>query len=480
MKKNNLKKGIAMCLASAMITSFTFPTGVEAATWKQNNTGWWWQEDNGSYPTNEWKTVKGAKYHFNGNGYMNYGWYWDGSNWYYLGGKNDGSMKIGWQYVNGQWYFMNNDGRMATGWVAVKGKWYYMSGSGAMLYGWQKIGSNWYYLSGANDGSMKTGWQFINGKWYYMNGDGAMLSNQWVGNYWVDGSGAWTKTKQPAQWILSGNRWWYRHSDGGYTTNNFETIGDKKYYFDNAGWMVTGWQKAGNNWYYFDGSGAMVSSQWIGNYYVDANGVMATNQWIGNYYVGDDGVWVKDKKPEHTHNWVAETKTINHPEESHQELVKAAWVEEINYPEEGHYETTVDGYWEYIYHEAEGDKKAYTERNFVDGYTKETDANGLDVEIPVFENVAKNICNQCGEDITGNEYNHDDNHLLNGGTGGWHTEYRMLQTGTETKHYDAVWVVDKEAYTETINHDAEYKKVVDKEAWTETKTIYKCSCGATK
>lgn len=56
----------------------------------------------------------------------------------------------------------------------------------------------------------------------------------------------------------------------------------------------------------------------------------------------------------------------------------------------------------------------------------------------------------------------------------------MLQTGTETKHYDATWIVDKEAYTETVNHDAEYKKVVDKEAWTETKTIYKCSCGATK
>lgn len=76
MKKNNLKKlkkGLAMCLASAMITSFALPAQTEAATWKKNNTGWWWQEDNGSYPVNKWVGVKGRWYHFDGTGYMNYG-----------------------------------------------------------------------------------------------------------------------------------------------------------------------------------------------------------------------------------------------------------------------------------------------------------------------------------------------------------------------------------------------------------------------
>ena len=123
MKKNNLKKlkkGLAMCLASAMITSFALPAQTEAATWKKNNTGWWWQEDNGSYPVNKWVGVKGRWYHFDGTGYMNYGWYWDGSSWYYLGGKEDGSMKTGWQFINGKWYYMNGDGAMLSNqWVGI-------------------------------------------------------------------------------------------------------------------------------------------------------------------------------------------------------------------------------------------------------------------------------------------------------------------------------------------------------------------------
>ena len=38
---------------------------------------------------------------------------------------------------------------------------------------------------------MKTGWQLVNGSWYYMNpGNGDMAANQWIGNYYVGGSGA--------------------------------------------------------------------------------------------------------------------------------------------------------------------------------------------------------------------------------------------------------------------------------------------------
>ena len=43
------------------------------------------------------------------------------------------------------------------------------------------------------------------------------------------------------QWIRDGNRWWYRHADGSYTTNGWEVINGAWYYFDGAGWMVTGW-----------------------------------------------------------------------------------------------------------------------------------------------------------------------------------------------------------------------------------------------
>jgi len=60
------------------------PVMSQAGTWKKNSTGWWWQEDNGSWPANQWKYIHGTWYAFDGNGYMRTGWYWDGRFWYYL------------------------------------------------------------------------------------------------------------------------------------------------------------------------------------------------------------------------------------------------------------------------------------------------------------------------------------------------------------------------------------------------------------
>ena len=101
------------------------------------------------------------------------------------------------------------------------------------------------------------------------------------------------------QWIRNGNRWWYRHADGSYTTNGWEVINGAWYYFDGAGWMVTGWLKLGNNWYYLNpGNGAMVTgwlqlgSTW---YYMNGSGAMETDTWIGNSYVDANGVWDQSK-----------------------------------------------------------------------------------------------------------------------------------------------------------------------------------------
>jgi hypothetical protein len=66
--KNKIKKITAIILAGTMIlgTSVT----AFAAEWKQDNNGWWYQEDNGSYPTNSWKWINGKSYYFGSNGYM--------------------------------------------------------------------------------------------------------------------------------------------------------------------------------------------------------------------------------------------------------------------------------------------------------------------------------------------------------------------------------------------------------------------------
>lgn len=63
-----MKKAIAIVIATATMASQAMPA--MAADWKQNEIGYWYQEDNGSYPTNSWKWINGKCYYFDSNGYM--------------------------------------------------------------------------------------------------------------------------------------------------------------------------------------------------------------------------------------------------------------------------------------------------------------------------------------------------------------------------------------------------------------------------
>lgn len=125
------------------------------------------------------------------------------------------------------------------------------------------------------------------------------------------------------------------------------------------------------------------------------------------------------KPAEHTHNWVAQYKTVNVPEQGHNEqvLVQAAY----------------------------------------------------DEQVPITEMRAHDICNQCGADLTGTDIPaHMENSYLNGGNcGGHHTERRETVVGYKTVHHDAVY---------------ETRYVVDSPATTKQElTGYKCSsCGKTK
>ena len=123
------------------------------------------------------------------------------------------------------------------------------------------------------------------------------------------------------------------------------------------------------------------------------------------------------KPAEHTHNWVAQYKTVNVPEQGHNEqvLVQAAY----------------------------------------------------DEQVPITEMKEHSICNQCGADITGDPWGHNKQHALNYEAGGFHSEWIEEVTGYKTVHHDAVYetryVVDSPATTK------------------QELTGYKCSsCGKTK
>ena len=314
---------------------------VDVNQWIRDGNRWWYRHADGSYTTNGWEVINGAWYYFDGAGWMVTGWLKRPSGWYYL--TESGAMATGWIQLGSTWYYLNESGMMqadtwignnyvdgsgawipgkvkaqagwiqsgnrwwyrhadgsytTNGWEVINGAWYYFDGAGWMVTGWVKLSGTWYYLTGS--GAMATGWIQVGGTWYYMNTSGAMVTDTWIGNNYVDGSGAWIpgKVKAQAGWIQSGNRWWYRHADGSYTTNGWEVINGAWYYFDGAGWMVTGWVKLSGTWYYLTGSGAMATG-WIqvgGTwYYMNASGAMVTDTWIGDNYVDGSGAWVQGK-----------------------------------------------------------------------------------------------------------------------------------------------------------------------------------------
>ena len=276
---------------------------------------WYYLNASGAMVSNRWTTVGGSWYYFNKDGVMAADtwvgdyyvdasgawvqgwvkpcWIQSGGRWWYRH-KDGGYTASNWELIDGHWYYFDGAGWMTTGWQLVGGTWYYMDSSGVMQTGWLEQGEAKYYLS--SSGAMLTGWQVIDSKWYYFNASGVMEKDTWIGDYYVDEKGVWDTSKVKPRWILSGNRWWYRHGDGSYTRSDWEKIDGKYYYFDNAGWMVTGWKLIEGKWYYMNGSGVKITNAWIGNYYVDGSGVMATDTWIGNYYVDENGVWVPGKQ----------------------------------------------------------------------------------------------------------------------------------------------------------------------------------------
>ncbi len=81
--------------------------------WKQNQKGWWFEFDDGSYPTDRWEKLvwNGAYnwYHFDEEGYLQGGWFTDyDGNTYYLHEVHDGQfgyMHTGWSNIGNESYF---------------------------------------------------------------------------------------------------------------------------------------------------------------------------------------------------------------------------------------------------------------------------------------------------------------------------------------------------------------------------------------
>ena len=300
--------------------------------------------------------------------------------WSYLGGTDDGIMRIGWQKIGTNWYYFNSSGYMLTGWQKIGTKWYYFgeSDDGAMRIGWQKIGGDRYYFGEANDGAMKSGWQKIGESWYYLgSSNGGYLQTGWqkIGGAWYyfsDKENGAMKTG----WQKVGSTWYYLGSaDDGYMQTGWKKLGTNWYYFgeSNDGAMRTGFAKVGGNYYYFGGTddGAMKT----GWQKIDGT-------W---YFFNDDGMYDSTKKYDEIPG-INDDK-INGSAGTNNSNTNSNVVEGT-YLIEGDTEVTVDQMVAYF----EASKKAYPEdvmrkggaatiRDFCQIYYEEAVAEGIKAEV---------------------------------------------------------------------------------------------------
>lgn len=429
--------------------------------------------------------ITGRSYTFNSNADVT------NTQWISLDGTwklaKDGRIATGWQTWDKNLYYLNSDGSMKANEAFTDGGklYFFRSWGGAYKNCWYTSGGKKYYLHD-NSAAYQNEWLKADGKWYYFQSDSTMATDTWIDNYYVDASGVWipSKEKPTDKWITSGNRKWYRHADGSYTKNDWEVIDGKYYRFDKDGWMVTGWQKIGNVTYYMDkttGERYGEGWHWIdGNcYYMNANGEMAVDTWIDGYYVDASGKWIKDpKNEEHTHKWVEETKTVNHPEESHIEIKHHdAVTHTVNHDEEFHYETVnhpEESHMETVHHEEVG----HTVHHEAEGYY-----NTIHHEEISHEEI-RVLCGGCGSYIE-NTPEALDAHVLYHIMRGESIQYtdKVVKIVDHPAYDEQVWVETKAAWDEyVIDQEAwdeqvkvvdkaawsEQVKVVDKEAWTET------------
>lgn len=429
--------------------------------------------------------INGRSYTFNNNADVT------NTQWIAMDGTwklaKDGRIATGWQTWDKNLYYLNSDGSMKANEAFTDGGklYFFRSWGGAYKNCWYTSGGKKYYLHD-NSAAYQNEWLKADGKWYYFQSDSTMATDTWIDNYYVDASGVWipNKEKPTDKWITSGNRKWYRHADGSYTKNDWELINGKYYRFDKDGWMVTGWQKIGNVTYYMDkttGERYGEGWHWIdGNcYYMNANGEMAVDTWIDGYYVDESGKWIKDpKNEEHTHKWVEETETVNHPEESHIEIKHHdAVTHTVNHEEEFHYETVnhpEESHMETVHHEEVGHYVHHEAQTHTE-YIEHPEVSHEELHF---------VCNVCGADMgkTQDSINaHLLYHTLRGESIGYAQKMvKVIDQEAWTEEKTVVdkeawdeWVVDQEAWDEqvkVVDKEAwsEQVKVVDKEAWTET------------
>ena len=244
-----MKKITKILLGGALVILLLALASQVKADWHQDNVGWWYSLNNGSYIKDRIALIDGKLYNFDARGYMKTGWhkeYYDyrdargalEKRWFYFDPVSGASVN-GWQKIDGKWYYIISTGPI-TGEHEIGGKKYYFDpANGDMKTGWvSKMGSSgteWYYYDPVS-GARVEGWQNIDGKWYYFFPH-ALKGFREIGGkkYYFDPANGDMKTGWVSKMGSSGTEWYYYDPESGEQLSGWQTIDGKTYYFDHFG-----------------------------------------------------------------------------------------------------------------------------------------------------------------------------------------------------------------------------------------------------
>lgn len=291
-----MKKATKCLLGGALVILLLTPVSQVKADWHQDNIGWWYSLNNGSYYKNQEVYIDGKDYKFDSRGYMITGWQYnvynggDYSGWYYYDPVN-GDKKMGWQLIDGKWYYLSAFGARFGG-QNIDGKQYYFDPVNCdMKTGWISYpgysGTEWNYYDPVS-GEKATGWRNIDGKWYYFLPH-ALKGFQKIGDkrYYFDPVNSDMKTGWISKQGYPGLEWYYYDPESGEGLSGWQTIDGKTYCFDEFGKAFVGQRTLiDGKRYYFDPVTRELITGWVElsglKYYADPNdgGAFASNKTL--------------------------------------------------------------------------------------------------------------------------------------------------------------------------------------------------------
>ena len=221
-----------------------------------------------------WINLSGQKYHADGNGFIQTGWFQDESGIYYLDPEAGGLAKTGFADIDGVHYYFDENGVRRTGLLNLGGPVYFANEEGACQRGFVQFEEGLRYFN--DEYVMCTGLTQLGDKLYYFDANGIMQTGMIAletGKYMFGPDGI----------AISG---WYSNEQG------------QKFYFGPGNAALVGLQTVENAVYLFGGDG-VVFTGWSGDvtarYYFGPDGKMVTG-WNAiegkNFYFAADGKMV--------------------------------------------------------------------------------------------------------------------------------------------------------------------------------------------